>query len=50
VVDAVDDTVARLRGRGAELVGAVTRYEDIYRYCYVRGPAGVIIGLIEELG
>lgn len=49
VVDAVDDTFDRLRGLGAELVGEVAQYEDLYRYCYVRGPAGVIIGLVEEL-
>jgi catechol 2,3-dioxygenase-like lactoylglutathione lyase family enzyme len=49
VVDAVDDTVERLRPHGAELVGQVAQYEDIYRYAYVRGPAGVIIGLVEEL-
>ena len=49
VVDAVDDVLHRLRGHGAELVGEVTQYLDIYRYCYVRGPAGIIIGLVEEL-
>jgi len=49
VVDAVDDVLGRLRPHGAELVGEVAQYEDIYRYCYVRGPAGVIIGLVEEL-
>ena len=49
VVDAVDDVLDRLRAHGAELVGEVAQYGDIYRYCYVRGPAGVIIGLIEEL-
>ena len=49
VVDAVDDTFDRLRGHGAELVGEVAQYEDVYKYCYVRGPAGVIVGLIEEL-
>jgi predicted enzyme related to lactoylglutathione lyase len=49
VVDAVDETVARLRAHGAELVGEVAQYEDVYRYGYVRGPAGVIIGLVEEL-
>ena len=48
-VDAVDDILDRLRGHGAELVGEVAQHEDIYRYCYVRGPAGVIIGLVEEL-
>ncbi|GAA3384702.1 VOC family protein [Cryptosporangium minutisporangium] len=49
VVDAVEDVVDRLRGHGAELVGELAQYEDHYRYCYVRGPAGVIIGLVEEL-
>lgn len=49
VVDAVDDTYGRLRPHGAELVGEIAEYEDIYRYGYVRGPAGVIIGLVEEL-
>ena len=50
VVDAVDDALNRLRTHGAELVGEVAQYADIYRYCYVRGPDGIIIGLIEELG
>ena len=50
VVDAVDDALERLRPFGAELVGEVARYEDIYRYCYVRGPDGIVIGLVEELG
>jgi catechol 2,3-dioxygenase-like lactoylglutathione lyase family enzyme len=49
-VDAVDDVLDRLRGHGAELVGQVARYGDAYRYCYVRGPAGIVIGLVEELG
>ena len=49
VVDAVDDVLARLRPHGAELVGEVARYDDVYRYAYVRGPAGIIIGLVEEL-
>jgi catechol 2,3-dioxygenase-like lactoylglutathione lyase family enzyme len=48
-VDAVDDVLDRLRGHGAELVGEVAQYEDVYRYCYVRGPAGVVIGLVEDL-
>ncbi len=47
VVDAVDDVLGRLRAHGAELVGEVARYEDYCRYAYVRGPAGVIIGLVE---
>lgn len=49
IVDSVDDTFDRLRPHGAELVGEVTEYEDIYRYGYFRGPAGVIIGLVQEL-
>lgn len=48
-VDSVDDVLDRLGGHGAELVGEVAQYEDIYRYCYVRGPDGIIIGLVEEL-
>jgi catechol 2,3-dioxygenase-like lactoylglutathione lyase family enzyme len=48
-VESVDDTVARLRDHGAELIGEVAQYEDMYRLCYVRGPAGIIIALAEEL-
>jgi catechol 2,3-dioxygenase-like lactoylglutathione lyase family enzyme len=49
-VDDLDDTLARLRARGAELVDDVVRYENIYRLCYIRGPEGILIGLAEELG
>ena len=48
-VDDVDDVVARLRRHGAELVGEIAQYEDIYRLCFLRGPEGVIIGLAEQL-
>jgi catechol 2,3-dioxygenase-like lactoylglutathione lyase family enzyme len=48
VVD-LDDTVARLHAHGAELVGEVAQYEDQYRLCYMRGPAGIIVALAEEL-
>src|SRR5512138_1228856 len=48
-VESVDDTLARLRLHGAELIGEVVQYEDIYRLCYVRGPAGIIVALAEEL-
>jgi catechol 2,3-dioxygenase-like lactoylglutathione lyase family enzyme len=48
-VESVDDTVARLREHGAELVGEVAQYEDKYRLCYMRGPAGIIVALAEEL-
>ena len=48
-VESVDDTVARLRTHGAELVGEVAQYKDLYRLCYMRGPAGIIVALAEEL-
>src|SRR5215212_4993379 len=48
-VESVDDTVARLRADGAELIGEVVQYEDMYRLCYMRGPAGIIVSLAEEL-
>ena len=48
-VDDIDDVVARLRGHGAELVGEIAQYRDIYRLCFVRGPEGIIIGLAEQL-
>jgi catechol 2,3-dioxygenase-like lactoylglutathione lyase family enzyme len=48
-VDDVDATVARLRAHGAELVGEVAQYQDSYRLCYVRGPAGIIVALAEQL-
>ncbi|MDH6546953.1 catechol 2,3-dioxygenase-like lactoylglutathione lyase family enzyme [Streptomyces sp. SAI-208] len=49
-VDDLDDTVARLRAHGAELVGEIVRYENVYRLCYVRGPEGIVVGLAEQLG
>ena len=49
-VDDIDETLARLRARGAQLVGEVVRYKDAYRLCYIRGPEGVLIGLAQELG
>jgi len=49
-VDHVDDTVARLREHGAELVGEIAQYEDFYRLCFVRGPEGIIIGVAQQLG
>lgn len=48
-VDDVDDVVARLRSHGAELVGEIAQYEDVYRLCFLRGPEGIIIGLAEQL-
>ena len=49
-VEDIDDTLARVGERGAQLVGEVVRYEDTYRLCYIRGPEGILIGLAEELG
>ncbi|NUO38354.1 MAG: VOC family protein [Gemmatimonadaceae bacterium] len=48
-VDDIDETIARLRERGAQLVGDVVQYEQAYRLCYIRGPEGLLIGLAEEL-
>ncbi len=48
-VESLDDTVARMRAHGAELVGEVVQYEDEYKLCYMRGPAGIIVSLAEEL-
>ncbi|CAM5484945.1 glyoxalase [Streptomyces xanthochromogenes] len=48
-VDDLEDTVARLRPHGAELVGELARFEDSYLLCYLRGPAGIIVGLAEQL-
>lgn len=48
-VEDIDDVIARLRAHGAELVGDVAQYEDFYRLCYVRGPAGIIVALAEQL-
>jgi catechol 2,3-dioxygenase-like lactoylglutathione lyase family enzyme len=48
-VESVDDTVARLRAHGGELIGEVVQYEDKYKLCYMRGPAGIIVSLAEEL-
>jgi catechol 2,3-dioxygenase-like lactoylglutathione lyase family enzyme len=48
-VDDVDDTLARLRARGAQLVGEVVQYKDAYRLCYIRGPEGLLIGLAQQI-
>jgi predicted enzyme related to lactoylglutathione lyase len=49
-VDDIDETLARLFKRGAQIVGEVVQYEDSYRLCYIRGPEGILIGLAEQLG
>jgi catechol 2,3-dioxygenase-like lactoylglutathione lyase family enzyme len=48
-VDDIDDVVSRLQARGAELVGGIEQYEDIYRLCYLRGPEGILIALAEQI-
>jgi catechol 2,3-dioxygenase-like lactoylglutathione lyase family enzyme len=49
-VDDLDDVVDRLRGHGAELVGEIAQYEDVYRLCFIRAPEGFVLGLAEKLG
>src|SRR6267143_660941 len=48
-VDDIDETLEKVRKRGAQLVGAVVQYKDAYRLCYIRGPEGLLIGLAQEL-
>jgi len=48
-VDDLDETLGRLRGHGAELVGTIEQYENVFRLCYVRGPENIVVGLAEEL-
>ena len=49
-VDDIHGTVGRLRAHGAELLGEVAQYESIFRLCYLRGPAGIIVALAEQIG
>ncbi|WP_026792078.1 VOC family protein [Pleomorphomonas oryzae] len=49
-VDDLDQTLERLRARGAQLVGEIVQYQDVYRLCYIRGPEGLLIGLAQEIG
>lgn len=48
-VDDIEDVLARLRAHGAELLGEIVQYEDLYRPCYIRGPEGIIVALAEQL-
>ena len=48
-VDDIEGVLARLRAHGAELIGEITQYEDVYRLCYIRGPEGIIVALAEQL-
>jgi catechol 2,3-dioxygenase-like lactoylglutathione lyase family enzyme len=49
-VDDIDDTVARLKRHGAELVGEIANYENVYRLCYLRGPEGILLALAQRIG
>lgn len=48
-VDDIDDTIARLQHHGAELLGEVAQYENMFRLCYLRGPDGIIVALAEQV-
>ena len=48
-VDNLDELVSRLVNNGAELVGEVVQYENVYRLCYIRGTEGLLVGLAEQL-
>ena len=48
-VDDIEASLASLRAHGGELVGELVDYENIYRLCYVRGPAGIIVELAEKI-
>ena len=49
-VEQIDDVVERLKAHGAELVGEIANYENLYRLCYIRGPEGIIVALAEQIG
>jgi predicted enzyme related to lactoylglutathione lyase len=49
-VEDIDNVVARLRAHGAELVGELVQYENSYRLCYLRGPEGILVALVEKIG
>lgn len=49
-VDDINDTIARLRSHGAEVLGEVANYENVYRLCYLRGPEGIIVALASQIG
>ena len=49
-VDDIEDVLERLLVHGAELLGELAQYEDIYKLCYLRGPEGIVVGLAQQLG
>ena len=48
-VEDIEEVLAGPYTHGAELIGELEQYEDIYRLCYVRGPGGIIVALAEQL-
>ena len=48
-VDNLDELLSRLTKHGAEVVGEVINYENIYKLCYIRGTEGLLVGLAEQL-
>jgi catechol 2,3-dioxygenase-like lactoylglutathione lyase family enzyme len=48
-VDDIHATLARLAPHGAEVLGQVANYEDVYLLCYLRGPSGIIVALAEDI-
>jgi catechol 2,3-dioxygenase-like lactoylglutathione lyase family enzyme len=48
-VDDIEAVLTRLRAHGAELIGEIVQYEDMYRLCYIRGPEGILVALAEQL-
>ncbi len=49
-VNNMDELLSRLLKLGAEIVGEVVNYQNVYRLCYIRGAEGLLIGLAEQLG
>ena len=50
IVDDLDDILARIGAHGGRLVREVAQFESYCRYCYVHGPEGIVVGLVEPLG
>ena len=45
----IDELVPQLIKHGAQLVGEVVQYQNMYKLCYIRGVEGILLGLAEEL-
>ncbi|MBM3137530.1 MAG: VOC family protein [Chloroflexi bacterium] len=48
-VDNLEEVLVRLQSLGAELIGEIVQYENLYRLCYIRGPEGIKLALSEQL-